>query len=63
MAQELIDLPVDKIVIDGGLAVARAAVRASRTISIVMGAGGDPVAAGLITSLARPAEAISLASR
>jgi putative tryptophan/tyrosine transport system substrate-binding protein len=54
LAQELVNLPVDIIVTDGGLAVARAAVSASRTIPIVMGAGGDPVAAGLVASLARP---------
>ncbi len=54
LAQDLINLPVDVIVTDGGLAVARAAVGASRTIPMVMGAGGDPVAAGLVESFARP---------
>src|SRR5439155_2605302 len=54
LAQELVNLPVDVIVTDGGLAVARAAVGASRTTPIVMGAGGDPVAASLVASLARP---------
>lgn len=45
----------DAIVALGGAASARAAQRATRTIPIVMvAAGGDPIGAGLIQSIARP---------
>jgi putative ABC transport system substrate-binding protein len=55
LAADLVRLPVDVIVTDGGTAVARAAQNATRTIPIVMGSvGGDPVADGLVASLARP---------
>lgn len=50
---ELVRLAVDAIVTPD-TATARAAHQATRTIPIVMGAGGDPVEAGLLTSLARP---------
>jgi len=50
---ELVRLAVDAIVTPD-TATARAAQQATRTIPIVMGAGGDPVEAGLVTSLARP---------
>jgi putative tryptophan/tyrosine transport system substrate-binding protein len=50
---ELVALKVDVIVV-GGLSGARAAHRATKTIPIVMAAGGDPVSAGLVASLARP---------
>jgi putative ABC transport system substrate-binding protein len=54
LAEELAMLPVDIIVTDGPSA-AQAAANASRTIPIVMGvSGGDPVALGLVASLARP---------
>ncbi len=55
LAADLARLHVDVIVTDGGPAAARAALNATRNIPIVMGtAGGDPVADGLVTSLARP---------
>ena len=48
-------LKVDIIVVAGGDALIRAAKNATKTIPIVMmGAGLDPVEAGLIDSLARP---------
>ena len=48
-------LKVDIIVVAGGDPQVRAAMNATKTIPIVMtGQGSDPVAAGLIDSLARP---------
>ena len=48
-------LKVDIIVVAGGDAWIRAAKNATKTIPIVMvGAGSDPVEAGLVESLARP---------
>jgi putative ABC transport system substrate-binding protein len=52
-ASDLVDLPVD-IIVTSGSAAARAAQQATTTIPIVMIAVGDPVAAGLARSLARP---------
>jgi putative ABC transport system substrate-binding protein len=55
LAAELVRLKVDIIVVAGGDALIRAAMNATKTIPIVMvGAGSDPVEAGLIESLARP---------
>ena len=54
LAAELVRLKVDVILVLGGDAWIRAAMNATKTITIVMmGAGSDPVAAGLIESLAR----------
>jgi putative ABC transport system substrate-binding protein len=50
---ELVRLSVD-VIVTPDTATARAAQQATRTIPIVMGAGADPVDAGLVTSLARP---------
>ena len=48
-------LKVDIIVVAGGATWIRAAKNATKTIPIVMmGAGTDPVEAGLVESLARP---------
>ena len=56
LAAELVRLKVDIIVVAGGDAPVRAAMNATKTIPIVMSGGGaDPVAAGLVQSLARPA--------
>ena len=54
MAGELVRLPVDVIVIDGGTKVAQIAHEATPTIPIVGPLGPDPVAAGLAASLAHP---------
>ena len=55
LVAELVRLKVDIIVAAGGTATVRAAMNATKTIPIVMvGAGIDPVDAGLIDSLARP---------
>ena len=53
LAADLVGLQVDIIFTDGGSA-AGAARDATRTIPIVMASAGDPVAQGLIASLARP---------
>ena len=55
LAAELVRLKVDIIVVAGGDRWIRAAKNATKTIPIVMvGAGVDPVEAGLVESLARP---------
>jgi len=54
LAADLVRLPVDVIVTDGGDRVARIAAAATKTIPIVMGTSSDPVANGLVVSLARP---------
>jgi len=53
LATELVQLKVDVIVPAGRPAIL-AAKAATRTIPIVIAAEGDPVAAGLVASLARP---------
>jgi putative ABC transport system substrate-binding protein len=53
MAEELVNAKVDVIVASQTPAVI-AAKNATRTIPIVMGAAGDPIATGLVTNLARP---------
>ena len=54
LAADLVRLQVNVIVTDGGDAVTRVAATATRTIPIVFGTASDPVASGLVTSLARP---------
>ena len=53
LAAELVRLKVDVIVVPAPQN-ALAAKKATRTIPIVMASGGDPVAEGLVASLARP---------
>src|SRR5262245_50774676 len=54
-AAELVRLKVDIIVLSAGNQQVRAVMKTTKTIPIVMaGQGSDPVAAGLIDSLARP---------
>jgi putative ABC transport system substrate-binding protein len=53
LAAELVRLQVDVIVTWGSVAI-RAAQHATRTIPIVMAGTNDPVAQGLVASLARP---------
>jgi putative tryptophan/tyrosine transport system substrate-binding protein len=53
LAAELVALPVD-LILTWGTPAALAAKRATAVIPIVMGAIGDPVAAGVVSNLARP---------
>jgi ABC-type uncharacterized transport system substrate-binding protein len=53
LATELVRLKVD-VVVTEGTPPTRAAKQATTTIPIVMTVTGDPVAAGLVTNLARP---------
>jgi putative ABC transport system substrate-binding protein len=54
LAAELVALKVDVIVTGGGTLGALAAKNATRTVPIVFIGVGDPVASGVVTSLARP---------
>jgi len=54
LAAELVRLKVDVILVTGSEALVQAAKNATKTIPIVMMRGANPVAAGLIQSLARP---------
>jgi putative ABC transport system substrate-binding protein len=54
MAADLVRIPVEVIVTDGGDKVTQIAHEATRTIPIVMATSGDPVAAGLAASYPRP---------
>jgi putative ABC transport system substrate-binding protein len=54
LAADLVRLQVNVIVTDGGDVVARAAATATKTIPIVFGTATDPVANGLVASLAKP---------
>ena len=53
LAADLVRLKVDLIVVTGGQ-VPLTAKKATSTIPIVMASGSDPVASGLVASLARP---------
>jgi putative ABC transport system substrate-binding protein len=59
LAIELVGLKVDLIVAAGGGPVARAAMNASDTIPIVMTNVEEPVASGLVASLARPGKNVT----
>ena len=54
LAAELVALKVDVIVAAAGNHIVRAAKQATSTLPIVFAAASDPVASGLVTSLARP---------
>ena len=54
LAAELVALKVDVILTAGGTRAALAAKQATTTVPIVFGVVGDPIAEGLVTSLAHP---------
>ena len=54
LAAELIGRKVDVLIAQGGSTPATEAMKVTRTIPIVFITGGDPVADGLVTNLARP---------
>lgn len=54
LAAELIGRRVDVLITQGGSTPATEAMKLTRTIPIVFITGGDPVADGLVTNLARP---------
>jgi len=54
LAAQLVALKVDVIVATGGTAPALAAKQATATLPIVFTSAGDPIAEGIVTSLARP---------
>jgi putative tryptophan/tyrosine transport system substrate-binding protein len=53
LVADLVALPVDIIVVDGGAAVPPA-MAATKSIPIVIATAGDPVRLGFVTNLARP---------
>jgi putative ABC transport system substrate-binding protein len=53
LAAELVGLPVD-VIVTAGTPAAKALKNATGTIPIIMALVGDPIAAGLVPSLARP---------
>jgi putative ABC transport system substrate-binding protein len=63
IAAELVRLNVDVILSTGGTPGAQAAKKATGTIPIVFTSSGDPVATGLVTSLARPGGNVTGLSR
>jgi putative tryptophan/tyrosine transport system substrate-binding protein len=63
LAAELVDAKVEVIVSAGGTPGAQAAKRATGTIPIVFTSSGDPVATGLVASLAQPGGNVTGLSR
>jgi|RhiMetdeSRZDD1v2_1073273.scaffolds.fasta_scaffold421068_2 ABC-type uncharacterized transport system substrate-binding protein len=63
LAAELVRLNVDVILSTGGTPGAQAAKKATGTIPIVFTSSGDPIATGLVASLARPGGNVTGLSR
>ena len=59
LADELVAFKVDVIMTAGGTLGALAAKQATTTLPIVFGVVGDPIAEGLVTSLARPGDNVT----
>jgi putative ABC transport system substrate-binding protein len=54
LAAELLQLGPDVVIAGGGTLTGQTAKQATRTVPIVMAGVGDPIASGLVTTLARP---------
>ena len=54
LAEELVQLPVDVILVDGGPGVVRTVMELTDRIAIVSAAGDDPVVTGVVSSLSHP---------
>jgi putative ABC transport system substrate-binding protein len=54
LAAELLQLGPDVIIAGGGTLTAQTAKQATRTVPVVMAGVGDPIASGLVATLARP---------
>jgi putative ABC transport system substrate-binding protein len=54
LAAELLQLGPDVIIARGGTLTAQIAKQATRTVPVVMAGVGDPIASGLVATLARP---------
>jgi ABC-type uncharacterized transport system substrate-binding protein len=54
LAAELVQLPVDAILVDGGPGVVRTVMQLTQRIPIVSATGGDPVVTGVVANLSRP---------
>ena len=54
LAEELVRLPVDAILVDGGPGVVRIVMQLTDRIPIVSAVGGDPVVTKVVTNLAHP---------
>src|SRR5437763_15352158 len=54
LAAELVQLPLDAILVDGGPGAVRSVMQLTQRIPIVGATGGDPVVTGVVSNLSRP---------